>query len=59
VAREWQRKFLGFSFTNGKLPKRRIAPKVTSRFKARIRTLTRRTRGMSIETMVRELGRYL
>ncbi len=27
VARPWERKFLGFSFTNGKLPKRRIAPK--------------------------------
>ena len=59
VARPWERKFLGFSFTNGKLPKRRIAPKAMSRFQARIRILTRRTRGISIETMVRELGRYL
>jgi RNA-directed DNA polymerase len=32
VARPWERKFLGFSFTNGKLPKRRIAPKAMSRF---------------------------
>jgi len=45
--------------TNGKLPKRRIAPKAKARFEARIRILTRRTRGISIETMVRELGRYL
>jgi RNA-directed DNA polymerase len=59
VARPWERKFLGFSFTNGKLPKRRIAPKTKTRFEARIRILTRRTRGISIETMVRELGRYL
>jgi RNA-directed DNA polymerase len=59
VARPWERKFLGFSFTNGKLPKRRIAPKAKARFEARIRILTRRTRGISIETMVRELGRYL
>jgi RNA-directed DNA polymerase len=59
VARPWERKFLGFSFTNGKLPKRRIAPKARSRFEARIRILTRRTRGISIGTMVRELGRYL
>src|SRR6202048_4768258 len=59
VARPWERKFLGFSFTNGTMPKRRIAPKAISRFQARIRTLTRRTRGISIETMVRELGRYL
>jgi RNA-directed DNA polymerase len=27
VARPWERKFLGFSFTRGKVPKRRIAPK--------------------------------
>jgi len=36
VARPWERKFLGFSFTNGKLPKRRIAPKAKARFEARI-----------------------
>jgi RNA-directed DNA polymerase len=59
VARPWERKFLGFSFTNGKLPKRRIAPKAMIRFQARIRILTRRTRGISLESMVRELGRYL
>ena len=27
VARPWERKFLAFSFTDGKEPKRRIAPK--------------------------------
>ncbi len=37
VARPWERKFLGFSFTNGKLPKRRIAPKAMSRFRERTR----------------------
>src|SRR5207302_318234 len=30
VARPWERKFLGFSFTNGRQPKRRIAPKAKS-----------------------------
>jgi RNA-directed DNA polymerase len=59
VARPWQRKFLGFSFTNGITPKRRIAPKAMARFQARIRVLTRRTRGISLKAMVRELGRYL
>ena len=44
---------------NGRQPKRRIAPKAKSRVEARVRILTRRTRGISIETMVRELGRYL
>ena len=58
VARPWERKFLGFSFINGRQPKRRNAPKAKSRFEARVRILTRRTRGISVETMVRELGRY-
>ena len=47
VARPWERKFLGFSFTNGTKPKRRIAPKAVLRFQSRIRVLTRRTRGVS------------
>ncbi|OFW17516.1 MAG: group II intron reverse transcriptase/maturase [Acidobacteria bacterium RIFCSPLOWO2_12_FULL_66_10] len=59
VARPAARKFLGFSFTTGPTPRRRIAPKATTRFKARIRTLTRRTRGVSVEQMVRELATYL
>jgi RNA-directed DNA polymerase len=59
VARPWERKFLGFSFTNGTAPKRHIAPKAVFRFQTRIRTLTRRTRGISLERMVREVGRYL
>jgi RNA-directed DNA polymerase len=59
VARPWQRKFLGFSFTNGQQPKRRIAPKAMSRFKQRVRELTRRTRGVSIQRMVSELAVYL
>jgi RNA-directed DNA polymerase len=54
VARPWEPTFLGFSFTNGRQPKRRIAPKAKSRFEARVRILTRRTRGIGIETMVRE-----
>jgi RNA-directed DNA polymerase len=37
VARPGERKFLGFSFTAGAEPKRRIAPKAVARFKERIR----------------------
>jgi RNA-directed DNA polymerase len=59
VARPWERKFLGFSFTAGQQPKRRIAPKAVVRFKKRIRGLTRRTRGVSTERMAEELARYL
>ena len=59
VARPWARKFLGFSFTNAGIPKRRIAPKAVDRFKERIRELTRRTRGVSIARMAEDLTRYL
>lgn len=59
VARPWERKFLGFSFTNHRKPKRRIAPKALERFKEKIRELTRRTRGVSLEQMVINLSRYL
>jgi hypothetical protein len=59
VARPWERKFLGFSFTNHKPPKRRLAPKAVVRFKERVRELTRRTRGISLAQMVHELAEYL
>jgi RNA-directed DNA polymerase len=59
VARPGERKFLGFSFTWQREPKRRIAPKAIARFKQRVRELTRRTRGVRVETMVAQLGRYL
>ena len=57
VARPQARKFLGFSFT-GRV-KRRIAPKALLRCKRRVRQLTRRTRGISVEQMTKELAVYL
>src|SRR6266550_3638503 len=59
VARPQERKFLGFSFTGGAEVKRRIAPKALLRCKQRVRELTRRTRGISLEQMTKELGSYL
>jgi RNA-directed DNA polymerase len=59
VARPWERKFLGFSFTANREPKRRIAPKAVQRFKGKVRELTRRTRGVSTERMAEDLSRYL
>ena len=59
VARPWERKFLGFSFTSEEAPRRRIAPKAVDRFKERVRELTRRTRGVSVERMAEDLSRYL
>ncbi|HEY6272211.1 MAG TPA: group II intron reverse transcriptase/maturase [Terriglobales bacterium] len=57
VARPQERKFLSFSFTQG--GKRRIAPKALLRCKQRVRELTRRTRGISLEQMTKELTSYL
>jgi RNA-directed DNA polymerase len=59
VARPWKRKFLGFSFTSARTPKRRIAPKALERFKERVRELTQRNGGISLEQMVERLGVYL
>jgi RNA-directed DNA polymerase len=59
VARPRDRKFLGFSFTGGEMVKRRIAPQAILRFKERIRELTWRTRGISIERMIEELRPYM
>jgi len=59
VARVQQRKFLGFSFTGGAEAKRRIAPKALLRCKRKIRELTRRTRGISLQQMTKELTSYL
>ena len=42
-----------------KRPKSRIAPQAILRFKDRIRELTRRTRGISIERMIEELRGYI
>jgi RNA-directed DNA polymerase len=59
VARPQERKFLGFSFTHGVKAKRRIAPKALLRCKQRVRELTRRTKGMSLAQMTKELASYL
>jgi RNA-directed DNA polymerase len=59
VARPQERKFLGFSFTAGPDTKRTIAPKSLERFKRRIREITRRAKGGSIEATMEELAPYM
>src|ERR1700732_221456 len=59
VAKPSVRKFLGFSFTGGEQPRRRIAPQAIDRFRARVRGLTRRTGGQSLGQVARELSCYL
>jgi len=59
VGRPWERKFLGFSFTHHRQPKRRLAPESVARFKQRVRELTRRSTGRSLQSVVERLAEYL
>jgi RNA-directed DNA polymerase len=59
VARPQERKFLGFSSTAGPEGRRAIAPKALDRFKRRIREITRRAKGVSLETTIEELAPYM
>ena len=58
VARPEERKFLGFSISNDG-SERRIALKALDKFKGRIRDMTRRTRGFSLQQLIKELKPYI
>lgn len=57
----WRRKFLGYSFwvAKGGKVKRRVADKALKAMKERVRQITRRTGGRSLERVTKELGEYL
>ena len=59
VARPQERKFLGFSFTDGPVIQRKIAPKAVERFKERIRDITKQAKGVSLETTMAKLAPYM
>jgi len=59
VARPGERKFLGFSFTFGNQPKRRIAPQALERFKLKVRALTRAGRNLDLPHVVNRLRLFL
>jgi RNA-directed DNA polymerase len=59
VARPHERKFLGFTFTSEEQPRRTIADKSLERCKAKIREITRKKRGRSLEAVLAELRSYL
>jgi RNA-directed DNA polymerase len=59
VAQPQQRTFLGFSFSDGPVVLRIIAPKALERFKQRIREITRRAKGVSLETIMAALASYM
>lgn len=61
VARPWGRKFLGYSFwvAPGRKVKRRVAPKALEGMKERVREITSRNGGRSMDRVIAELRSYL
>lgn len=59
VDRPWRRSFLSFTLRDEPELRRCIAVKAVIRFKHRVRELTGRHRGVSLERMIRELAPYL
>ena len=54
------RSVLGFSFTGGKSPgRRKVAPKALDRCKARVKALTKRHQGHSLQHVITTLHQYL
>ena len=61
VARVWGRTFLGYSFwvAKGRMVKLRVGAKALKKFKGRIRQITSRNGGRSLEQVAGELRSYL
>jgi group II intron reverse transcriptase/maturase len=61
VARVWDRAFLGYRFWMGKgwVVKVRVSPKALEVFKKRVRQITSRNGGRSLEQVAKELRSYL
>jgi group II intron reverse transcriptase/maturase len=61
VARPWGRKFLGYSFwvAKGGVVKRRVARQALEAMKGRVRAMTGRNRGRSLQQVTRDLRGYL
>ncbi len=61
VARVWDRKFLGFSLwvSAGKTIRVRVAEKALNAMKQRVRSMTRRVGGRSLEQVIGDLRPYL
>ena len=61
VDRVWKRPFLGVAFwvASGKVVRARVAPKALHTMKCRVRQLTRRSRGRSLQEVIESLRSYL
>lgn len=59
VDRPWNRTFLGFTFTKNRPHRRKVNAKAIQRLQMRIRQITRRTRGYSMQKVIEELSKML
>lgn len=61
VARVWERTFLGYSFwvAGGRVIRYRVAPAALAEMKSRVRIITSRTGGRSMERVAQDLRSYL
>jgi RNA-directed DNA polymerase len=59
VAKPQERKFLGFSFTSGRNLKIKLSDKALKSAKCRIKQITRRSRGINLQQVVKELNVYI
>jgi RNA-directed DNA polymerase len=54
VARPWERKFLGYSFTSQREARLKVAPASVQRLKAKLREIFRRGRGRNLSKLIEE-----
>lgn len=54
-----ERTFLGFGFTSGKVLKIKLAEKSLDKFRERVREMTRRSRGVKLERVIKDLQEFL
>ena len=59
VARPWERKFLGFSFTSNQTPKIRVAKESIKRLHKKVREITSRKKPFPMDYRIERLNQYL
>ena len=59
IDRPWKRKFLGYSMTMDKEPKREVAPESEKRLRLKLKALFRQGRGWSVKRAVEATKRLL
>ena len=59
VARQWERKFLGYTMTWHKRPRLKVAPTSLERMKAKVRMIYREGRGRRLLKVIEDLNRML